>query len=118
MSKFVTIQVNDEQITGAVRATAQQGQLVNQNLGTVSFLTGFLSSQDRVWILPSMKSWVPFFTSVANILGPAVEGDQVVPLCLIGPVSLAVLLPVGSSKSEGSERVRLGRPSFRRCAET
>ncbi len=41
-----------------------------------------------------------FFDVVADDLGGAVEGDEVVPLGLVGPVALGVFGAVGSGESE------------------
>ena len=44
----------------AAGLAVEQAQFVDQNLGAVLLMAGSLSSQERVWILPSTKSCEPF----------------------------------------------------------
>jgi hypothetical protein len=62
-----------------------------------------LSSQERVWILPSIRSWVPFLDVVADDFGGALEADDIMPLGLVGPVALGVFLPVGGGEREAGD---------------
>ena len=77
-----------------VAATAEQTQLVNQNLGAILLLARFFVIPGTGLDLAFDEELSPFLHVVANDLCRAVECDEVVPFSLVSPVAVAVLLPV------------------------
>ena len=80
------------------RTTAQQCEVINENFGPILLLARFAVIPCAGLDLALDQKLRAFPHIVANDLGGAVEGDEVVPLCPVLPVSLAILLAVGSGE--------------------
>ncbi len=76
----------------AAAGLAEQGEFVDEDLGLVFLLAGLLVVPGAGLDLAFDEELCALLDVVADDLGGALEGDEVVPLGLVGPVALLILL--------------------------
>src|SRR6185312_10542961 len=87
----------------AFAGLAEQGELVDQNLRAVLLLAGFLIVPGARLNLALDVELGALLYIVADDLGGAVEGDEVVPFGLVLPVALLIFLPVSRGEREAGD---------------
>ncbi len=85
-------------LAAAAARLAEQRQLVDEDLGAVLLLAGLLVVPGAGLDLAFDEDLRAFLDVVAHDLGGALEGDEVVPLGLVGPVAVLALLAVGGGE--------------------
>jgi hypothetical protein len=89
--------------TFASRFSAEEGELVDEDLGLVLFLAAGLVVPGAGLDLAFDEDLRALFDVVADDLGGALEADDIVPLGLVCPVALGIFLPVGSGQREAGD---------------
>ena len=82
---------------------SEQGEFVAEDLGLVFLFAAGLVVPGAGLNLAFDQELSAFFNVVANDFGSALEADDVVPLGLVGPVSLSIFLPVGGGEREAGD---------------